>query len=37
MDQITQYTIAYFTCEPPVLLAEKIINLAPGNKIIQTA
>lgn len=31
MDQITQYTIAYFTCESPVLLAEKIINLAPGD------
>lgn len=31
MDQITQYTIAYFTCESPVILAEKIINLTPGN------
>ena len=31
MDKITQYTIAYFTCEPPVILAEKIINLAPGD------
>lgn len=31
MDQITQYTIAYFTCESPVLLAEKIIDLSPGD------
>lgn len=31
MDDITQYTIAYFTCEPPVSLAEKIIELAPGD------
>lgn len=31
MDLITQYTIAYFTCEPPVLLAEKIIDLSPGD------
>lgn len=31
MDKIIQYTIAYFTCEPPVLLAEKIIDLVPGD------
>lgn len=31
MDKITQYTIAYFTCEPPVSLAEKIIELTPGD------
>lgn len=31
MDEITQYTIAYFTSEPSISLAEKIIELAPGD------
>lgn len=31
MYNLAQYTIAYFTCESPVLLAEKIIELTPGD------
>lgn len=31
MEKIIQYTIAYFTTESPILLAEKIIDLSPGD------
>lgn len=30
MDNITQYTFAYFNTLPPILLAEKLCELAPG-------
>lgn len=31
MEQIAQYTLAYFTSQPSISLAEKIIELAPGD------
>ncbi|WP_043898461.1 aminotransferase class III-fold pyridoxal phosphate-dependent enzyme [Clostridioides difficile] len=31
MDDITQYTLAYFHSDPPVKLAEKLVEIAPGD------
>lgn len=31
MDNLTQYTFAYFNSAPPMLLAEKLCELAPGD------
>jgi 4-aminobutyrate aminotransferase len=31
MDDLTQYTLAYFNSEPPIRLAEKLVEIAPGD------
>ncbi|MBS5788082.1 MAG: aminotransferase class III-fold pyridoxal phosphate-dependent enzyme [Clostridioides difficile] len=31
MDDLTQYTLAYFNSEPPIKLAEKLVEISPGD------